>query len=102
MVKKVKTKTLETEVNDEQLIPINKTELLPFGTGMKLLRLDIPMTIEFAVVLSEICKIKEWDLKRYVTQALHDGVELDLTSPTEIGLDVCKSLKEIIHPEGGT
>ncbi len=101
MTKKVKTKTLETEVNnDEQLTPINKTELLPLGTGMKLLRVDIPMTIEFALVLTELCKIKEHDYKRYVSEALHDAVELDLTSPTEIGLDVCKSLKEIIHPEG--
>ena len=46
--------------------PYQKSELLPFGDGMKLLRLDIPMTIEFALVLTELCKIKEWDLKRYV------------------------------------
>ena len=83
--KKVKSKTIETVVNDEQLTPINKTELLPLGLKMKLLRLDIPLTDEFLLVLTELCKIKEWDLKRYVTHALYDAVELDLTSPTEIG-----------------
>jgi hypothetical protein len=87
---------------DEVIMPINNTKLLPFGTGTQLLRLDIPLTNEFLIVLTELCKIKEWDLKRYVTKALYDAVELDLACPTEIGLDVCKSLKMIIHPEGGT
>jgi hypothetical protein len=102
MAKKQKSKTLETVVDDEQLTPISKTELLPRGTSMKLLRVDIPLTNEFLLVVTELCKIKQWDLKRYVTQALYQGVELDLTSPQEIGMDVCKSLKEIIHPEGET
>jgi hypothetical protein len=99
---KTKLKLKPEPVSDEVITPMNNTELLPFGTGTKLLRLDIPLTNEFLEVVTELCKIKEWDLKRYVSEALHDAVELDLTSPTEIGLDVCKSLKEIIHPEGAT
>jgi hypothetical protein len=99
MTKKVKTKTLETE-DDERITPINKTEILPLGTGMKLLRLDIPVSNEFLEVLTELCKIRQWDLKRYVTQTLHNGIELDLTSPQDIGMDVCKNLKEMIHPTG--
>jgi hypothetical protein len=84
--------------------PCKPLELLPFGDGkqMKVIRLDIPIDNNFLEVLTELCKVKQWDLTRYIRQALYDAVDLDLTSSTEIGLDVCKSLKEIIHPEGGT
>jgi hypothetical protein len=95
-----RTKKKPEPVSDEVITPINKTEILPLGTGMKLLRLDIPVSNEFLQVVTELCEIKEWDLKRYVTQAFHDRVELDLTSPQEIGMDVCKNLKEMIHPTG--
>jgi hypothetical protein len=59
MAKKQKSKTLETVVDDEQLTPISKTELLPRGTSMKLLRVDIPLTNEFLLVVTELCKIKQ-------------------------------------------
>jgi hypothetical protein len=85
---------------EEYTTAYKKSEILPFGTGMKLLRLDIPLSTEFLEVLTELCKIRQWDLKRYVTQTLHNGVELDLTNPQDIGMDVCKNLKEIIHPVG--
>ncbi|MDQ5869602.1 MAG: hypothetical protein M3530_07735 [Thermoproteota archaeon] len=66
---------------------------------MKLLRLDIPITNEFLEVLIELCKIRQQDLKRYVTQTLYNGVDLELTNPVDNGSDVCKNLKEIIHPD---
>ena len=82
--------------------PCKPLELLPFGDGehMKVIRVDIPIDNNFLEVVTELCKVKQWDLTRYIKQALYDAVDLDLTSPTEIGLDVCRNLKEVIHPEG--
>ena len=78
-----------------KMIHAKKLELLPFGDGehMKLIRLDIPIDNNFLEVLSELCKVKQWDLTRYIKQALYDAVNLDLTSPTEIGLDSMQESK---------
>jgi hypothetical protein len=79
--------------------PCKPLQLLPFGDGehMKLIRLDIPIDNNFLEVLTELCKVKQWDLTRYIRQALYNAVDLDLTSP-----NVCRNLKEVIHSDGGT
>lgn len=95
-----RTKKLEVSYTP----PYKQLEILPFGDGehMKMIRLDIPVGTNFLEVVTELSRIKQWDLSRYIRQALYNTVDLDLTNPTEIGLDVCKNLKEIINPEGGT
>jgi hypothetical protein len=51
---KTKLKLKPEPVSDEVITPMNNTELLPFGTGTKLLRLDIPLTDEFLEVVTEL------------------------------------------------
>ena len=96
--KKSKVVALETGRQARVMTPMKDTEILPLGENMKLIRLDIPVTIQFLEVLQELCKIREKSLTLYIDRALHERVELDLENPNDIGMDVCKNLKYIIHP----
>ena len=89
---------LETRREDRVMTPLKDTEILPLGEHMKLIRLDIPVTNQFLEVLQQLCKIREKSITLYIDKALHDQVDLDLENPQDIGMDVCKNLKYIIHP----
>jgi hypothetical protein len=96
-----RTKQKSVPVSDEVITPINhQPQILPLGTAMKLVRVDVLVTDEFLEVLTELAKIKQSDLRRYIDQAVHTTVKNDLDTPSEIGLEVCRNLKEIIHPAG--
>ena len=73
-------------------------ELLPWSGDVQVLRVGIPVSSEFLKVLTELARIRGHDLRRYVEETLHEGVNQDLENPTDIGMDVCKNLKAIIHP----
>ena len=96
-------KALETRRDDRVMTPMKDTEILPLGENMKLIRLDIPVTNQFLEVLNELCKTREKPMSLYISTALHEQVDLDLENPQDIGMDVCKNLKYIIHPgQAGT
>jgi hypothetical protein len=66
--------------NDERLTPINhQPQILPLGTAMKLVRVDVLGTDEFLQVMTELAKIKQMDLRRYIDQAVHTTVKVGLS-----------------------
>ncbi len=84
---------------EKQEVKLIGAEVLPWSGDCKILRVGMPVSGEFLDVLTQLAKIRRHDLRRYVEEALHARVNLDLETPTDIGMDVCKNLKEIIYPQ---